>query len=33
VSGLAQSPRAFHLLEELGTHPKVIYLHEGHDRG
>jgi menaquinone reductase, iron-sulfur cluster-binding subunit len=29
VSLLAKSPRAFHLLEEVGTHPKVIYLHEG----
>ncbi|MGQ9554851.1 MAG: 4Fe-4S dicluster domain-containing protein [Anaerolineae bacterium] len=26
VSRLAASPRAFVLLEELGTHPKVIYL-------
>jgi len=29
VSQLAKSPRAFRLLEELGTHPKVIYLREG----
>lgn len=29
VSQLAQSRRAFRLLEEAGTHPKVIYLHEG----
>jgi Fe-S-cluster-containing dehydrogenase component len=29
VSIQAKSTRAFHLLEELGTHPKVIYLHEG----
>lgn len=28
VSHLAKSPRAFKLLEELGTHPKVIYLRE-----
>ena len=28
VSRLARSPRAFKLLEELGTHPKVIYLRE-----
>jgi len=26
---LAKSPRAFRLLEELGTEPKVIYLNEG----
>ena len=26
VAQLAQSPRAFRLLEELGTEPKVIYL-------
>jgi hypothetical protein len=25
---LARSGRAFYLLEELGTHPKVIYLKE-----
>lgn len=29
VSNLAKSTRAFHLLEEVGTHPKVIYLREG----
>ncbi|MBI4459115.1 MAG: 4Fe-4S dicluster domain-containing protein [Acidobacteria bacterium] len=29
VSQLARSPRAFRLLEELGTKPKVIYLAEG----
>ena len=29
VSLLAKSPRAFRLLEEVGTHPKVIYLKEG----
>jgi molybdopterin-containing oxidoreductase family iron-sulfur binding subunit len=29
VSQLAQSRRAFRLLEEAGTHPKIIYLHEG----
>jgi len=28
VSRLRESPRAFRLLEELGTHPKVIYLRE-----
>ena len=28
VSRLAKSPRAYHLLEELGTHPKVTYLRE-----
>lgn len=26
VSKLAQSPRAFYLKEEMGTHPRVIYL-------
>ena len=26
--GAAESPRAFRLLEELGTHPKVVYLRE-----
>ena len=26
VSRLARSPRAFSLLEEMGTHPKVVYL-------
>jgi Fe-S-cluster-containing dehydrogenase component len=29
VSQLAQSRRAFRLLEEAGTQPKTIYLHEG----
>jgi menaquinone reductase, iron-sulfur cluster-binding subunit len=29
VSKLAQSTRAFRLLPEVGTHPKVIYLREG----
>ena len=29
VSTLSQSRRAFRLLEEAGTHPKVIYLQEG----
>jgi Fe-S-cluster-containing dehydrogenase component len=29
VSILGRSKRAFHLLEDLGTHPKVIYLSEG----
>ena len=29
VAILSDSPRAFHLLEEVGTHPKVIYLREG----
>ena len=29
VSQLAKNPRAFRLLEELGTEPKVIYLKEG----
>jgi menaquinone reductase, iron-sulfur cluster-binding subunit len=33
ASRLAKSPRAFRLLEELGTKPKVIYLKEGHRRG
>jgi molybdopterin-containing oxidoreductase family iron-sulfur binding subunit len=28
VSHLAHDPRAFFLLEEMGTHPKVIYLKE-----
>jgi molybdopterin-containing oxidoreductase family iron-sulfur binding subunit len=28
VSRLAESPRAFRMLEELGTHPKVVYLRE-----
>ncbi|MHC4402018.1 MAG: 4Fe-4S dicluster domain-containing protein [Planctomycetota bacterium] len=31
VSKLAKSSRAFHLLEELGTRPKVFYLAEGTD--
>lgn len=29
VSKLEKSPRAFRLLEEIGTRPKVIYLREG----
>ncbi|MBI4051970.1 MAG: 4Fe-4S dicluster domain-containing protein [Elusimicrobia bacterium] len=29
VSRLCKDPRAFHLLEELGTEPKVTYLREG----
>jgi Fe-S-cluster-containing dehydrogenase component len=29
VSRMAQNPRAFRLLEDVGTHPKVIYLREG----
>jgi Fe-S-cluster-containing dehydrogenase component len=29
VNRLAKSPRAFRLLEEVGTYPKVIYLREG----
>jgi menaquinone reductase, iron-sulfur cluster-binding subunit len=29
VSQLTRNPRAFRLLEELGTEPKVIYLREG----
>lgn len=33
VSKLAESPRAFRLLEELGTRPRVIYLKEGDWRG
>jgi molybdopterin-containing oxidoreductase family iron-sulfur binding subunit len=33
VSLLARSPRAFHLLEDLGTEPKVIYLMEGERHG
>lgn len=33
VSKLARSSRAFRLLEELGTEPKVFYLMEGVDRG
>jgi molybdopterin-containing oxidoreductase family iron-sulfur binding subunit len=31
VSKLARNPRTFLLLEELGTHPKVIYLTEEGD--
>ena len=30
VSKLAESDRATHLLEELGTKPKVFYLERGH---
>jgi molybdopterin-containing oxidoreductase family iron-sulfur binding subunit len=33
VSKLSRSPRAFQLLEELGTHSKVIYLNEGEWHG
>jgi len=29
VAGQAQSPRAFRLLEDLGTEPKVVYLSKG----
>jgi Fe-S-cluster-containing dehydrogenase component len=29
VSLLSKSPRAFRLMEDVGTHPKVIYLQEG----
>ena len=29
VTKLASSPRAYRLLEDVGTHPKVIYLQEG----
>ncbi len=29
VSQLAKSPRAFRLFDEVGTHPKVVYLREG----
>jgi Fe-S-cluster-containing dehydrogenase component len=29
VSRLARSPRRFHLLEDLGTHPSVVYLKGG----
>ena len=29
VHRLAQKTRAFVMLEEVGTHPKVIYLREG----
>jgi molybdopterin-containing oxidoreductase family iron-sulfur binding subunit len=33
VARLSQSPRAFRLLEELGTRPKVIYLSKGGSGG
>jgi len=33
VTRLSRSVRAFHLLEELGTHPKVIYLTEKEGAG
>lgn len=33
VARLSQSPRAFRLLEELGTKPKVIYLSKGESGG
>ncbi len=33
VARLAQSPRAFRLLEELGTRPKVVYLSKGETGG
>lgn len=33
VAQLERSPRAFRLLEDLGTRPKVIYLSEGEWRG
>jgi molybdopterin-containing oxidoreductase family iron-sulfur binding subunit len=33
VSHLAKSTRAFRLLEELGTEPKVYYLSEGEWHG
>ncbi|MBI4330185.1 MAG: 4Fe-4S dicluster domain-containing protein [Chloroflexi bacterium] len=33
VAQLERSPRAFRVLEDLGTHPKVIYLTEGEWRG
>lgn len=33
VAGLSESPRAFRLLEELGTEPKVIYLSKGESGG
>ena len=29
VAEFETSPRAFRLLEDVGTHPKVIYLREG----
>jgi len=33
VTRLSQSPRAFRLLEDLGTEPKVIYLSKGESGG
>lgn len=33
VYRLARSPRAYRLMEELGTEPKVYYLREGETRG
>ncbi len=33
VASLSKSPRAFRLLEELGTEPKVFYLTEGEWHG
>ena len=33
VARLSRSPRAFRLLESLGTKPKVVYLTEGESRG
>jgi menaquinone reductase, iron-sulfur cluster-binding subunit len=33
VARLAESPRAFRLLEELGTKPKVVYLSKGESGG
>ncbi len=33
VARLSESPRAFRLLEELGTEPKVIYLSKGESGG
>jgi Fe-S-cluster-containing dehydrogenase component len=33
VARLAAGPRAFRLLEELGTKPKVIYLSKGESGG
>ncbi len=33
VTRLSQSPRAFRLLEDLGTRPKVIYLSKGESGG
>jgi molybdopterin-containing oxidoreductase family iron-sulfur binding subunit len=33
VARLAQGPRVFRLLEELGTEPKVIYLTKGESGG